>query len=436
MTASLARVWLAAATLGAGTALGCGGSPSRIAFVASMVGAGLVARRRSSLVLLGIALLCGGAGGVNASLRCEPVTAVSVLASAVPSCRLSGRVLERAGGLGTLVSADRLTCRDHAPVARAGVVVIDEGLGDLGAAIRAEGWLIPLGEDAFDDARRRLGAQAAFDPVERSVDPPRSALFTAAASIRRGLVDATRPLDPRRAGLLRGLAIGDESGLDGHTEDTFRATGLSHLLAVSGSNVAIVVATVSAGAAALGLRTRLSLCALGLGLFVVVVGPEPSVLRAAVMGGIGLATLAAGRRAEPLHALGLALVILFGLRPGIVFSVGLHLSVAATAGIVLWSQRLAARLDAASTSAEGSADGASAPGSNGPPLEDARRSGGRRRRGGGGSGGRTGAGGSGTGGGTGAGGIDTLGHLLTSREGKALQRKVMRGVFGMLRKRL
>jgi competence protein ComEC len=225
------------------------------------------------------------------------------------------------------------------------VVVIDEELGDLGAAIRAEGWLIPLGEDAFDDARRRLGAQAAFDPVERSVDPPRSALFTAAASIRRGLVDATRPLDPRRAGLLRGLAIGDESGLDGHTEDTFRATGLSHLLAVSGSNVAIVVATVSAGAAALGLRTRLSLCALGLGLFVLVVGPEPSVLRAAVMGGIGLATLAAGRRAEPLHALGLALVILFGLRPGIVFSVGLHLSVAATAGIVLWSQRLAARLE-------------------------------------------------------------------------------------------
>ncbi|HZG49835.1 MAG TPA: helicase HerA-like domain-containing protein [Thermoleophilaceae bacterium] len=99
-------------------------------------------------------------------------------------------------------------------------------------------------------------------------------------------------------------------------------------------------------------------------------------------------------------------------------------------------EKLAARLDAASTSAEGSADGASAPGSDGPPLEDGRRSGGRRRRGGGGSGGRTGAGGSGTGGGTGAGGIDTLGHLLTSREGKALQRKVMRGVFGMLRKRL
>jgi competence protein ComEC len=88
------------------------------------------------------------------------------------------------------------------------------------------------------------------------------------------------------------------------------------------------------------LPIRIVACGLTLGLFVLVVGPEPSVLRASVMGTVGLLALAAGRRTEPLHALGLALIVLLGLRPGLLSSVGLHLSVAATAGIVLFSGRI------------------------------------------------------------------------------------------------
>ena len=145
MTSSLARVWLAAVTLCAGTALGCGRAPSRLALIASVVGAALVARRRSSLLLVGVALVCAGAGAVNASLRCDTLTAVSALASDVSSCRLSGRILERAGGLGTLVSADRLACRERAPVDRAGVVVLDGDIGDLGASVRAQGMADPAG---------------------------------------------------------------------------------------------------------------------------------------------------------------------------------------------------------------------------------------------------------------------------------------------------
>jgi competence protein ComEC len=111
-------------------------------------------------------------------------------------------------------------------------------------------------------------------------------------------------------------------------------------VAVSGSNVAIVVGAAALMVSSLALWIRLVACGLALGLFVLVVGPEPSVLRAAVMGAVGLLALALGRRTEPLHAFGLALVVLLALRPGLVWSVGLHLSAAATAGIILFSGRL------------------------------------------------------------------------------------------------
>jgi competence protein ComEC len=113
---------------------------------------------------------------------------------------------------------------------------------------------------------------------------------------------------------------------------------------VSGTNVAIVLGAVVLAAAPLPHKLRVVLCGLGLVLFVLVVGPEPSVLRAAVMGAIGLVALAWGRRAEPLHALGLALLVVLAFRPSLSSSVGLQLSVAATAGIVLWSPSLAHRL--------------------------------------------------------------------------------------------
>jgi competence protein ComEC len=157
-------------------------------------------------------------------------------------------------------------------------------------------------------------------------------------------VDATGSLSHRPAALLRGLAIGDTSEIDPSTVDRFRDSGLAHLLAVSGSNVAIVLA-----AAAVTVRrsspTMRAACAAGcLLLFVLVVGPEPSVLRAGAMGSLALVALVTGRTTEPLAALGVATAAVIVLRPEMVHSAGLHLSVAATAGIVLFGPRLGARL--------------------------------------------------------------------------------------------
>ncbi len=130
-------------------------------------------------------------------------------------------------------------------------------------------------------------------------------------------------------------------------EVQFRRTGLAHLVAVSGSNVALVIA----GAALLVRRgspaTRTVACGVVLCLYVLVVGPEPSVLRAAAMGGVALAGILAGRRPEPVQALGVALIVLVAFRPGLVSAVGLQLSAAATLGIVLWARPLADRLTGA-----------------------------------------------------------------------------------------
>lgn len=113
---------------------------------------------------------------------------------------------------------------------------------------------------------------------------------------------------------------------------------------LSGSNVAIVLGTLLLVFGFLGLRARLTIAALGLVLFVLVTGPEPSVLRAAVMGAIAIAALGLGERVSTQRALGLAVVVVLALRPQLLGSLGLQLSVAATAGIVLWARPIAERL--------------------------------------------------------------------------------------------
>jgi competence protein ComEC len=255
-------------------------------------------------------------------------------------------VLENAGGLGTLIGADSVLCRGYETLRAGGVVVVDGDVAGAGSSITARGWLLPLTHGSFDTARARLGAAGYLDVSELRIQRPRTPLFAAAAVIRTGLLAATASLDNRQAALLQGITIGDTEGFDDATLEGFRRAGLSHVLAVSGENVAIVLGAIAVAAHRLPLRVRVGVAAVGLTLFVVVVGPEPSVLRAAVMGGVGLGAMAFGRRAEPLHALGLALIILIAFRPGIVYSVGLQLSTAATCGIVLWSAKLGERFRA------------------------------------------------------------------------------------------
>lgn len=340
----LIRLWVAAAAVCGGTALGSELAPQWPAFVALALGAPLVSlRRHPRWAVVGLALVVGATAMVNAQLRLAPRGPLAELARGVPRCSLSGTVIESIGGLGSLAAVDSAHCGDRSGTSL-GVVALPESISDPGARFDADGWLVPLGDDGFDRSRHRLGGQASFQPVEIDiVAPPRHA-HAVAARVRAGLRAATAVIDPSRAALLRGLTIGDTSAMSAPTIDLFRASGLSHVLAVSGSNVAIVLGAVLALFGSIGLRLRVAFGIGALGMFVLIVGPDASVLRAGVMGAIALACLAHGRSVEPLAALAAAVIAVILLRPGMLFSVGMHLSVAATAGIVLLAEPIAARL--------------------------------------------------------------------------------------------
>jgi competence protein ComEC len=303
----------------------------------------LLLRRRAGWALVGLVLVAGAAAMLNSHTRFAPRGPLGELARTVPRCVVTGTVIEAIGGLGSLVTIDAARCGGWTG-ASLGVASVAEPVADPGARFEAEGWMVPLGTDGFDRARRRMGAEATLEPAEIEVIALPRRAHAAAARVRAGLRTASAGVDPPNGALLRGLTIGDTSDIAPETIDVFRAAGLSHVLAVSGSNVAIVLGAVLALLGSIGHRTRIGIGFGALGLFVLIVGPDASVMRAGVMGAIALACLARGRSSEPLAALAVAVIAVIGLRPGMLFSVGMHLSVAATAGIVILAEAIAARL--------------------------------------------------------------------------------------------
>lgn len=170
------------------------------------------------------------------------------------------------------------------------------------------------------------------------------------AWLRRGF-DALCVDLPWEAGkILPGMVMGDVSMQDSTLRNQFAVTGLSHLSAVSGSNVAVVTgaALVLATACRAGRLSRLLVAAGALVAFVLLVGPEPSVLRAAIMGCVGLVAVASARWTDIIASLSAAIIVLMVLSPSMAISYAFVLSVVATAGIVVvlpwWSKAVLARM--------------------------------------------------------------------------------------------
>ncbi|MBB5957753.1 competence protein ComEC [Saccharothrix tamanrassetensis] len=166
----------------------------------------------------------------------------------------------------------------------------------------------------------------------------------AAESLRAGLRNASGTLDPEPAGLLPALVVGDTSGLSPRVVDEFRTAGLAHVLAVSGANLAILCGAVLLVLRLLrfGPRGRAAGAMAALVGFVVLAGPEPSVLRAAVMGAVALLALVLGRERSALPALAAGVVVLVLYDPQLAVDPGFGLSVVATAALVLLAPRWAA----------------------------------------------------------------------------------------------
>ncbi|MDI9884174.1 ComEC/Rec2 family competence protein [Streptomyces sp. HNM0645] len=194
----------------------------------------------------------------------------------------------------------------------------------------------------------------------RTTGPPTPAQRTA-GDLRAGLRLATEGLPPDSRALLPGLVVGDTSRIGTELHEAFKATDLTHLLAVSGSNLAIVLflligppgralrAERGGLAPRLGISLRataLSGGALTLG-FVVVCRPEPSVLRAAACGAITLLAIGTGRRRSLLPALAAAVLLLVLWDPWSARTYGFLLSVLATGSLLTiaprWSTALRRR---------------------------------------------------------------------------------------------
>ncbi|MGA4508491.1 ComEC/Rec2 family competence protein [Propionibacteriaceae bacterium G1746] len=157
--------------------------------------------------------------------------------------------------------------------------------------------------------------------------------------VRAGLVASMRWSPAEQAGLVPSLVVGDTSGVLPQTKEAFQATGLTHLTAVSGTNLTMLLATMLVASRAIGVRGRwLHLIAVvGVVVFGVVCRSEPSVLRASAMGVVGLAAVGAGAdRRRGLRHLCVAIVALVVIDPWLARSWGFALSASASAGILWW----------------------------------------------------------------------------------------------------
>jgi competence protein ComEC len=171
--------------------------------------------------------------------------------------------------------------------------------------------------------------------------------WRAADRVRAGLRTAVVGLPAEPGGLLPSLVLGDTSTLQPQVTRNLTTAGLTHLTAVSGANVAIVLGSILWVAAVAGVtrRSRIALAGLGLAGFVVLARPEPSVLRAAAMGVVALVGLTAGRRPRGVPALCAAVVTLLVADPWLARSPGFALSSVATGALLLLAPPWASRLE-------------------------------------------------------------------------------------------
>ncbi len=184
-------------------------------------------------------------------------------------------------------------------------------------------------------------------PPQRLGEPPW--WQRAAGTVRTSLRRAAAGLPAAERGLLPGLVDGDTTDLDPVLAERFRMAGLTHLVAVSGTNCSIVVGAVVLALRRARARPWVIAVAGGavLAMFVVVARPSPSVLRAALMAAIALVSLASGRPRAALPVLAAAVLALLLWDPTLATSASFAMSVLATAALLViapgWARRLRER---------------------------------------------------------------------------------------------
>ncbi|HET9998271.1 MAG TPA: ComEC/Rec2 family competence protein [Nocardioides sp.] len=299
-------------------------------------------RRRAAITVLAMLAVASGVG-VVALVRSEAVRAGPVATAAQQRAlvTLTGTVANDprriAGRFGDRVLV-RVAVGRHQPV----LVFGDDAWARVavGERIRFTGRLAPV-EDAGD--------------LAASVTPRGPPATTAAAgaawrateALRASIRDAVAHRPASQQALVPALVDGDDAGMPPALVEDFRTTGLTHLTAVSGTNLTLVVGFLLVVARWVGVRGRwLGVVGVaGIVGFVLLARTEPSVLRAAAMGAVALVGLGRGGWHRGVRGLGAAVVGLLLVEPGLASTAGFALSVLATAGILLvapsWRDALA-----------------------------------------------------------------------------------------------
>jgi competence protein ComEC len=212
-----------------------------------------------------------------------------------------------------------------------------------GERVSLAGRLEPLPAGARDRlARRHVAGRLTVDEV--GAWSPGGPATRIANGVRRTLLSGAASLPDDRRALFAGFVLGDDREQSVEAVDDFRASGLAHLLVVSGQNVAFVLALASPLLGRLTLGGRLVLAIAVLVLFGFVTRWEPSVLRAEAMTGVALVASTLGRPVSSLRLLALAVTGVLLVDPLLVGSVSFLLSAGACAGIALLARPLAAAL--------------------------------------------------------------------------------------------
>ncbi|KRB38152.1 competence protein ComEC [Microbacterium sp. Root180] len=207
---------------------------------------------------------------------------------------------------------------------------------DLGAVVEARGTASAArpGERAVITVRASRGVAVTRPPI---------GIAHTTATLRQELVRSVRGLPGDGASLVPGLAVGDTSAVPAELDAAMKEASLSHLTAVSGANCALVVGLAFAAAAALGASraVRVSAGLAALVGFIVLVTPEPSVVRAGAMAAVAMLGVLLGRPGAGTAILSLCVAALLVADPWLAGSLGFALSVAATASLLLFARPLA-----------------------------------------------------------------------------------------------
>jgi competence protein ComEC len=208
----------------------------------------------------------------------------------------------------------------------------------------------PDEEGGFDEAGylRRQGIHVVLRASSYRIVGRRGGLGEVADRLRRGVADSLEsvPSGERRA-VLAGVVLGEDEGLDEDLRDSFRASGLYHLLAVSGQNVAYVVAGTILFAWTLGLPRWLGEAAalLTVAAYVLAVGWQPSVVRAGIAGGLASLAWLASRPRDRWYFLLVGAAVLLAWNPYSLLEPGFQLSFSAVAAIFLLVPWIGRRLE-------------------------------------------------------------------------------------------